>query len=250
MKITYEITPAEVHVVRSFYKKWENDPFVQNRYHRNVAGQSVAINQSKVWEAVISCLLTSQQRSGPASAVNRFITRKPFPLRLKACRAHPNPAALTRDTIDSFGGIRRGETIGRQAAFNLQRLEENGWPDFLDCFTKLKSAPDRQAERQAARYVAEYLKGFGPKQSRNLLQSLGLTRYEIPIDSRITRWLNEFGFPVILTAQALSNTEYFEFVSDGFQAICEKAGIYPCLLDAAIFTSYDKGKWQPGNIRW
>ena len=33
--------------------------------------------------------------------------------------------------------------------------------------------------------MSERLAGFGPKQARNLLQGLGLTRYEIPIDSRI-----------------------------------------------------------------
>src|SRR3712207_8726784 len=41
------------------------------------------------------------------------------------------------------------------------------------------------------RSIDDSLKGFGPKQSRNLLQGLGLTRYEIPIDIRITRWFND-----------------------------------------------------------
>jgi hypothetical protein len=35
-----------------------------------------------------------------------------------------------------------------------------------------------------AGYIQETFEGFGPKQSRNLLQALGLTRYEIPIDIR------------------------------------------------------------------
>jgi len=90
-----------------------------------------------------------------------------------------------------------------------------------------------------AEYIAANLKGFGPKQSRNLLQWLGLSRYEIPLDSRITKWLNEFGFPVKLSATALQDINYYNFVSDGFQKLAKTADIYPCVLDAIIFASYD-----------
>jgi hypothetical protein len=69
---------------------------------------------------------------------------------------------------------------------------------------------------------------------------LGLTRYEVPIDSRITRWLNEFGFPVTLSADALSDRNYYRFVSEGIRELCDACHIYPCLLDAAIFSSYDE----------
>jgi thermostable 8-oxoguanine DNA glycosylase len=84
------------------------------------------------------------------------------------------------------------------------------------------------------------LKGFGPKQSRSLLQELGLTRYEIPIDVRITKWLNDFGFPVTLSGDASSDRNYYRFVSEGIRELCKACRIYPCLLDAAIFSSYDK----------
>ncbi|MCK9270029.1 MAG: hypothetical protein WC271_07755 [Bacteroidales bacterium] len=89
--------------------------------------------------------------------------------------------------------------------------------------------------------------GFGPKQSRNFLQALGLTKYEIPIDSRITTWLNDFGFPVTLTSSPLGDKGYYHFVSDGIQELCEKAEIYPCILDAAIFSSFDNDEWTDEN---
>jgi hypothetical protein len=79
---------------------------------------------------------------------------------------------------------------------------------------------------------------------------LGLTRYEIPIDSRITRWLNAFGFPVKLTAVVLQDRNYYNFVSEGFQRLCEACEIAPCVLDAAIFASYDKDLWTEENVVW
>jgi thermostable 8-oxoguanine DNA glycosylase len=104
----------------------------------------------------------------------------------------------------------------------------------------LRRTRTQKSELESADFIDDTLKGFGPKQSRNLLQELGLTRYEIPIDSRITRWLNDFGFPVTLSADALSARNYYSFVSEGVRELCEACGIYPCLLDAAIFSSYDE----------
>ena len=92
--------------------------------------------------------------------------------------------------------------------------------------------------------------GFGPKQARNLLQSLGLTRHEIPIDSRIAKWLNDFGFPVRLSASALGDRHYYAFVMDGVQALCRASEVAPCVLDAAIFASFDGGGWTEENIVW
>lgn len=104
---------------------------------------------------------------------------------------------------------------------------------------QLNHSQMQQAEVEAADFIDDNLKGFGPKQARNLLQGLGLTKYEIPIDSRVTKWLNDFGFPVWLSAVALADREYYGFVSEGFHRLCEACGIYPCLLGAAIFSSYD-----------
>ncbi|MEY9595889.1 hypothetical protein AB7M74_011300 [Bradyrhizobium japonicum] len=99
-----------------------------------------------------------------------------------------------------------------------------------------------------ARYIQDTFSGFGPKQSRNLLQSLWLTRYEIPIDSRVIDWLNEeFQFPVRLSSEALSDINYYIFVSDGIQELCEKSGVIPCVFDAAIFALKDGDNWTAEN---
>ena len=52
-------------------------------------------------------------------------------------------------------------------------------------------------------------KGIGPTRARNLLQSLGLTRYEIPLDSRVVRWLRDrLGWNIGM--ESLSRPEYYE----------------------------------------
>jgi len=47
----------------------------------------------------------------------------------------------------------------------------------------------------------------------------------------VVRW--RFGFPVKLSADALFDRNYYHFVLDGIRHLCNKANVYPCVLDAA-----------------
>lgn len=131
-------------------------------------------------------------------------------------------------------------------ALNYEKIVEKNWT-LINDLEELKISDSKIKERNIADNLANDFNGFGPKQSRNFLQAIGLTKYEIPIDSRITTWLNDFGFPVALTSSPLGDKGYYHFVSDGIQELCEKAEIYPCMLDAAIFSSFDNDEWTDEN---
>ncbi|MCS3687491.1 hypothetical protein ABIF07_005482 [Bradyrhizobium elkanii] len=150
--------------------------------------------------------------------------------------------------LRNAGGIRFPDKIADDLDANLRLLEGGEWERALNCCNRLTKSTTREIERQVAEHIRETFHGFGPKQSRNLLQALGLTRYEIPIDSRVTDWLNDFGFPVRLSSAALADPNYYDFVSVGIQALCAKCDIFPCVLDAAIFASKDGDGWTDTNI--
>ena len=82
--------------------------------------------------------------------------------------------------------------------------------------------------------------GLGPKQSRNLWQWLGMTRYEIPLDSRVTNWVNT-NLTGKIEPKRLNDLRYYESVLDYLQGICHKADVLPCELDAAAFDYEDLG---------
>ena len=208
------------------------------------------MTKERFWEVMIACLLNTQQRSGPRSPVTRFISSSPFLLRHEVCRGQIDLGVFVTKVLSEFGGLRRSTAIGREARANSTHLQNGGWEASLEHLERVRLSPSPEAERDATRFVDEKFKGFGPKQLRNLLQGLGLSRYEVPIDSRITKWLNEFGFPIQLTASALADRNYFEFVSDGFQRLAEACGIAPCVLDAAIFSSFDEDGWTEENVVW
>ena len=192
--------------------------------------------------------LTSVQRSGPDGHVARFIRTKPFPLAYRTIRNRRDAESFIATAIRKAGGICFPGRIVEHLAANLERLENGEWPRSLQQSDRLTQPASRAVEKEVAGYIQATFDGFGPKQSRNPLKALGLIRFEIPISSRVTGWLNEFGFPVRLSAAALADRKYYEFVSSGIQALCEECGVFPCVLDAAIFASIDGDGWTITNV--
>lgn len=251
MKITWAITATDCRRVQEFYAQHEHRKFVQRRKERNVERRDRDFSRSIVWLAIVNCLVTTRQRSGPNSRATQFMQTRRHPLSFRVCS---NTAHLEHYGVQIVrdAGLRRCKTIGQAVGTIVPWLANDGWA-FLDGIIEaLEDNISPRAERVKADEVSDNpnLPGLGPKQARNLLQTLGLTRYETPIDGRVIGWLNEFGFPIRLTGGSLSDKHYYHFVSDGLQLLCRKAGIYPCLLDAAIFASYDKQEWPDDNIFW
>jgi len=249
MKLIWQIEDSDISKVKSFFEANKNSAFVSNRIERNIKKAIPQFSKDIFWEAMISCLLTTQQRSGPNSAITKFTCTKPFPLNYSAYIASDDPKAFAESILTNFGGIRRAKTISEEIQTNLNWLENGGWNTINKIVKKLSENQTIEAERKSAKIIMDNLKGFGPKQSRNLLQALGLTKYEIPIDSRITKWLTKFGFPIKLSATALGDENYYNFVQDGFQKICAACDIFPCVMDAVIFSSFDE-EWPEDKLVW
>jgi hypothetical protein len=51
-----------------------------------------------------------------------------------------------------------------------------------------------------------------------------------------------------MSAAALADSNYYDFVSEGVQALCAASGVYPCVLDAAIFALKDGDAWTEANV--
>ena len=250
MEILWKISEKDIEIVSNFYRKHMNNNFVKHRIENNIKGPIQNFSKDNFWKTMVACLLTTQQRSGPKSYVTKFISTEPFLLDYDICLNNSDLQNFVEKTITNFGGLRRGKIIGQEISINYKWINKNGWIEINKMLDKLPVNNTVKNERDFAKFIMDNLKGFGPKQSRNLLQSLGITKYEIPIDSRIVRWLNNFGFPIKLSATALSDENYYNFIMDGFQQLCRESDIYPCVLDAVIFSSYDQEEWLKDQIIW
>lgn len=246
--LNWEVDDWQVQLTANFYNLHKDNVFVRKRDRRNVQKIGLDFSKEFVWKSLISCLLTSQQKSGPTSKVAQFLRTDPFSFSLQFCLDNLAQLDTVAQTILSeFGGLRFTKKISQQIKVNLQRIVDNEWFILREITKQEVTIEDKYWEQSLADTIQKQVKGCGPKQSRNFLQILGITKYEIPIDSRITGWLNKNNFPIHLVAGGLSDPHYYQFISDGIQHLCKQANIYPCLLDAAIFSSYDKGEWTEEN---
>lgn len=248
MKINWVIEGRDINLIKDLLASQRGKLSVENRIRDNVEGPIPYFDRDRFWKEMILCLVSTQQRW---SRVDEFGHTVPFLLNLNKCSEQINLQEFVESTITNFGGLRRSKTIGKEALQNYKWLNNGGWEkiekirkNLIDTRRRSPQLRDKIIERKAAEMVMMYkLRGFGPKQSRNLWQSLGYTRFEIPIDSRIVKWSkdNDF-FPFELSAVALSDENYYNFVMDGFQEVCKASKVYPCVLDAAIWEKMEKKK--------
>ena len=216
---------------------------VRERVRANVDSAPLLFSKDRVWRAMIGCLLSSCQRAGSQSPLQRFGKLDPYPLTLKRVLSSAEPEALIRNELENFGGFRFPARAGRLAGRNLKWLETGGWEQVRRHYSVLAQqrlrSPEREdfrAEREASRFADRNLAGFGPKQSRNLWQLLGLTRYEIPIDRRVRKWINR-NLSMHVEAEQLWKAAPYESVLDFLQIGCFKAGkTLPCVFDAVLFS--------------
>jgi len=239
MKLNWEINRTDISRLQSFFEASKDFPMVKERRLKNIERKGLDISKENFWVSSIMCLMTTQQRSSADSPISKFNRQSPHPFSLEICSAKSNLDKYVEQSLKKFGGIRRINKIASEVQFNFQYLKSTKWLLFDNIKAELTNNSDKALERKYSLEVADKLKGFGPKQSRNLLQHMGLTVYEIPLDSRVIKWFNDFGFPLTLSSTALQDNNYYNFVLDGIHKLCDQAEIKPCLLDAAIFSDYD-----------
>jgi thermostable 8-oxoguanine DNA glycosylase len=247
MKIIWEFSESDINGVIDFVNTNRNI-FVENRINRNIHRKEIVIDKDVILKTMLMCLLTSQQDSGPDSNLNVFLRNKSFLLTEKFLSQEHEIENVVQEVLISNGLKRYFNKIPHYFALNYSYLIQSNWElekELDDCFRKDLT---KHEERVFADKIDHIFKGFGSKQARNFLQSLGLTKYEIPIDSRIISWLKRIEFPVLFTPIALQDKSFYHFVSDGIQLLCEKANIYPCVLDAAIFSTNETTEWTRGKL--
>lgn len=243
MQIKWEITDKDIKKIKEFMKAYADNPLVKQRKENNLSDMFPKIDRSSFWKALCNSLLTSRQRSGPGSPIFNFSCLADYPLEYTKILKLGNVSTYVQKSLSDFGGIRFFKNIGGFLEHNIGVLESGFWDEIFNLIDKVKSNRDIVNERALAMLLKNNLKGLGPKQSRNLIQMLGISQYEIPLDSRIMKWFNNFGFPIQLSSNALSDDNYYNLVLDGIQTLCGSANVSPCILDAAIFASFDGDAW-------
>ena len=240
MDINWQITAHDKDCVQTILEKQRNSELVRDRYERNLKETKPDVTKEALWQTMVCMRLTTRAASGPESKIAIFQCMSPFPLAYDTLRTQQSPEEFILSALRTHEVGTHRPKIAKELAYNFKLLEGGEWQRALDQCNRLTGLKPRETEAGVADYINDTFKGFGPKQSRNVLQELGLTRYEIPIDSRVTNWLNdELKFPFKLTSTALSDRDCYRLVLDAVCKLSEECNIFPCVLDAAIFSAQD-----------
>ena len=154
MKIIWQIDENDVQKIKAFFDNYKDTPFVKNRINRNINKDIPDITKELFWSAMISCLLTTQQRSGPNSTVTKFIIINPFPLNYSLCVTQTSLQNFIENTITSFGGIRRAKTISKESTKNFNWLNnDRGWEQIFGMIKKLQEEQTKESERESVNLI-------------------------------------------------------------------------------------------------
>lgn len=254
MHASWVATEKDLKKWRKLYNDNKEKKFVVNRKTKNVCRQGIEpLSKQKIWRAIVSCQVTTQQHSGFGSKVEKFLKSRSFVLNKKEFGKYTeNIEVIEREFKDA--GLRRGKIIAGYLRDIYLMLEQGEWSELRDQLGTLVTKSSLEDERSVVLYLlseeperrgktSKKYPGLGQKQSRNLIQTLGLSRYEIPIDSRVVKKLKELGANFIPSSSALNDESVYLFVQSGIQMVAKKLCIYPCELDACIFSSFEEGEW-------
>ncbi len=245
MNPKWEIDSPSLARWRDFVGKNAKNRMVIERRQRNIKRSGIDLSKPNLWRVFVGCQVTTQQRSGPNTPVSKFLASGSPALDYGACKRSNSVQGLLVQEL-SNAGLRRAQTMSDNLASILNLLETGGeWKTLLQHLTTLERNTTQMKELKVVQYLqSQCLKqkkypGFGPKQARNFIQWVGLSRYEVPLDSRVLKKLGEFGCTFVPQAAALSDETVYRFVQEGVQKIAASLNIYPCILDACIFSSFD-----------
>jgi len=241
MNITYDA--KDIKMIQSVVELQTNATFLKNRI---AVMKKPKITKEIFWKSIIMGLLTSQQKSSPNSPINKILSTKPFIFGLNQLDVgNKKLQQLIIQKMNSKSGIRFVNVISLRI-FENYNIFMNEWIDLekrSKQIIKMKGRERINAEREFAFHLQDLFVGIGPKQSRNILQFLGIALYEIPIDSRSMKWIHQnLSFPFPLNAKIMINEEYYCFVLNFIQNICDKAKVRPAIFDAAVFSSFRETK--------
>ena len=213
---------------------------VLDRYQLNVKRKGIDLSKVNLWHVFVGCQVTTQQRSGPDKPVSRFLQSNSDALNYAACKQSTSLYKLLEKEFTK-AGLRFAPKMASNLTQILDALESGEWKTLRQHLKTLESNTTKGKEQKVVSYLqSKKYPGLGPKQARNFIQWAGLSRYEVPLDSRVLKKLKEFGCTFVPRANALSDETVYRFVQAGLQQISASLGIYPCILDACIFSSFDE----------
>jgi hypothetical protein len=235
MELIWKLSESDINKIRDFVKKHKN-PNVERIINRNINHVERLIDKDSIIRSMLTCLMSSETDAYPESKIETLFNKKPYLLSYQFLLKASNIENVFKEIFQASGDTKYLKKVPAYFSANFNLLAGSNWDLESELNRYLKLESTKYDERKLADLVDRTFKGFGSKEARSFLLALGVTKYEIPIDYKLIKWLNNFDFPIKFSNIALQDILFYHFVSDGIQKLCEISGIYPCVLYASIIS--------------
>lgn len=227
-------------VIRRYKKLIEENkslPRVIERKKLNIdtPRKDLRIDEEIFWEKLVMGIVTSNVRN---NAAFRKKLKDSNILKYEVVKKELKDREGIAERLKEYkiGRYQRNSTA---LMTNMERLDNN-WQETERRLKTLQYDTTLEKERKVAKYLADLYLQIGPKQSRNIIQMLGLSRYVVPLDSRMDETINEYGGIVLPEVQnPYSRENYYMDIEDQINDLCVELYIYPCFFDACVYWSKD-----------
>jgi thermostable 8-oxoguanine DNA glycosylase len=236
MELIWKLSDSDIDKVRDFVNKNKN-PKVDRIINRNINHIDRIIDKDTILKTMLICLLSSETDSYPENKIEQLFKKKPYLLTYEYLFKVHNIESLFQEVFQKSGVTKYINKVPKHFSFNFEFLEETDWDLESEINRSKEHELTKYDERKLADMVDKSFKGFGSKEARSFLLELGVSKYEIPIDNKLIKWLENFDFPIKFSKTALQDILFYHFVSDGIQKLCEISDIYPCVLYTSILSS-------------
>lgn len=237
MKSIWTIDNTVLENIRKVIIDNKDSELAKERKTKNIEKKGIDLSKNNVWKVLIGCEITSQQKSGEGSPTDQLLKSNSSLFDFNYCK---NNYDFIPEELKRFN-LRRYNKIAEWLILIIKEWELGEWETLEKKLSLLKKDHSQEDEKQVLNYLKSgKYKGLGLKQSRNFLQWLGLSIYEIPIDSRVIKVLENCGCNFVPGPSALQDDTTYEYLENGLQMISKELQILPCELDACFFMSLEK----------
>ena len=229
------VTKGELKNYEKFVYDFKDKERVVRCHNKNVLRKDVVISKEEFWRCFVIAMLTTQTKSGEGSALEGFLKTKPNILSYNYCIALEGVEDIEREIP------KNATRFWNKACLNISeaigKFKNGLWNDVKILLSAIETDTTLEKERDIVDFIRKNFKGIGRKQSRNIIQMMGLSKYVLPIDSRVVKKIEELSS--ITLNKKLLEKNYVQ-IENRVNEICKRIDIHPCIFDACTFSSQER----------
>lgn len=226
------LTSQSIKYFKNLYTKHQSHPFILERIENSLIETKKAdIDINLFWSTLIEIINATQARSEELFNSINDTDYKIKKWDIVKGMSHDELRELAYTEFMDSNIDKYSQSNARYAVSNRNFIKKQGEDKILKKINSCEVGNSSSEEKTCV--FLQKLKGIGPKQSRSILQYLGLSHYQVPIDSSVLKQLELSGIDI--TDAKLDKEREYQETQAVIWNISKELNVLPCVFDALWF---------------